>query len=58
MQQITVDIRTVYGRETIYPACPTAQLLAELAGDKTLTRSSLDKIKRLGFAIAVKQKEI
>ena len=29
---ILVDVRDVYGRETLYPACPTAELFAQLAG--------------------------
>ena len=47
-QSILVDVRDVYGRETIYPACPTAELLAQLAGTRTLTRAALATIRALG----------
>ena len=49
--QILVDIRDVYGRETIYPACPTAELLAQLAATKTLTRAALATIRALGYSV-------
>jgi hypothetical protein len=57
-QQITVDIRTIYGREMIYPVGPAAQAFADLAKAKTLTRAQLDIIKALGFKVTVKQKEL
>ena len=53
---ILVDVRDVYGRETIYPACPTAELLAQLAGTRTLTRAALETIRALGFTIMVRQR--
>lgn len=58
MKQITVDVRSIYGREAIYPACPVAETLAQLIGAKTFTRAKLDLIKALGFTVTVKQKEL
>lgn len=49
--RIYVDVRDVYGRETIYPACPTAELLAQLAGTRTLTRAALATIRALGYSV-------
>lgn len=51
---ILVDVRDVYGRETIYPACATAELLAQLAGTRTLTRAALATIRALGYSVAVR----
>ena len=50
---ITVQIKSVYGNEMIYPICNTAKLLADLTGKKTLTRSAIDQIKALGYTIEV-----
>lgn len=52
---ITVEIKQVYGNETIYPVCETAKLLTRLTGNKTLTRAALVTIKQLGYSIAVQQ---
>lgn len=53
MTKITVQIRTVYGNETIYPACPKAVLFARIAGTKTLTTETLRLIRSLGYEIEV-----
>ena len=55
---ITVEIKNVYGNQSVYPACDTSQLLAKLAGTKTFTRSALDTIKKLGYSITVAQPKI
>ena len=52
---ITVEIKNNFGREAIYPACHQAELFAQLAGTKTLTRETLAVIKQLGYTIDVKQ---
>lgn len=52
---ITVRIRSVYGLQTIYPACPAAELFAKIAGTKTLTPHALRDIAALGYQINVKQ---
>ncbi|CAB4219432.1 hypothetical protein UFOVP1619_33 [uncultured Caudovirales phage] len=52
-QTITVQIKTVYGVDTVYPACPVSSAMAELAGTKTLTAHALRCIERMGFAVAV-----
>ena len=51
---ITVQIKNVFGNETIYPVCPAARAFAAIAGTKTLTRHALILIKGLGYAITVK----
>lgn len=51
--KITVKIKSVYGLETVYPACPAAELFAKIAGTKTLTSHALRDIQSLGYEIAV-----
>lgn len=55
MGSITVEIRNVYGNETIYPICERAIIFARLAGTRTLTRAAIQAIKALGYRIDVKQ---
>jgi predicted type IV restriction endonuclease len=50
---ITVQIKNVYGNETIYPVCQNAKIFAALAGTKTLTLQAVAQIKLLGYAITV-----
>lgn len=51
MNEILIEVRTVYGVPTIYPVNEPAKLLAEIAGTKTLTHKSLALAERMGFAI-------
>jgi len=55
--QITVQIKSIYGVQAIYPACEASRLFADIAGTKTLTRAAVAKIKALGYAVTVKQNE-
>lgn len=48
---VEIQIREVYGASKFYPANDTAKIFAEIAGTKTLTKNTLDKIKRLGIDI-------
>lgn len=48
---IQVSIKSVYGRECVYPACDKAKLFAALAGQKTLSEAHLHLIKQLGYKI-------
>lgn len=57
MQKIIVQIKTVYGNEMIYPICDQAKCFAMIAGTKTLTRSSLSIIKKMGYEIQAQQQE-
>jgi len=51
--EIIVNIRNVYGTETIYPSCPKGQAFAEIAGTKTLTPQAIKLIKALGYTVSV-----
>ena len=52
---ITVSVKSVYGRQTIYPVCEQAKLLASLTGNKTLSQADISTIKALGYNITVEQ---
>jgi len=53
MQSITVQIKTVYGVDKVYPVCEKAKLLAKLAESVTLTERAIEHIKALGYTINV-----
>ena len=50
-----VEIREVYGTKTIYPLNEQAQLLAQIAGTKTLTAQTVKLAKLLGFHFEIVQ---
>ena len=55
---ITVRIKEQYGHIAIHPACKAAQTFALIAGTKTLTPSTIECIKALGYTVTVEQKEL
>lgn len=50
---VLVEIKNVYGNETIYPKNDVARKFAEIAGTKTLTRDVVNMIKDLGYSFLV-----
>ena len=48
---VLVEVRSVYGNTTIYPANPAAERFAAIAGKKTLSNTDLMNIQALGFVI-------
>jgi hypothetical protein len=55
---VTIRIKDVYGKETIYPVCETAQRFTALTGCTTIRRQDLEIIKRLGYTILTEQREL
>ena len=53
MKRIQVELKSLYGREIIYPACPQADGFCQLIGQKSLTRHQVDLIKSLGYEVQV-----
>lgn len=49
--KIKVEIRNVYGKRLVYPACETAKLLCRLTGSKTLPWDKVQDVKELGYEI-------
>ena len=54
-KSITVKIKTNYGTRCVYPVCEASKLFASISGNKTLTDSTISKIKELGYSILVEQ---
>jgi len=50
---ITVEIKSVYGTQKIYPACQKAEVFCKMVGQKTLTETDIKRIKELGFEVQV-----
>lgn len=48
---ITVEVKNVYGVLKAYPVCTKAKLFAQMVGTKTLTRSTIEYIRDLGYQI-------
>ena len=51
--KIKVQIKHVYGNETIYPFCEKAKIFAQMLNQRTLTRHDIQHIKQLGYAVEV-----
>jgi hypothetical protein len=52
---IQIEVRNVYGNETIYPANETAKTFAAIAGTKTLKSETLKLAKSLGYKVELVQ---
>ena len=57
MQKITVELKSVYGRELFYPVCDNAKRFAKIAKTKTLLEEDLVLIQLCGFDIEFKKPE-
>tara|TARA_R110000824_G_scaffold57014_1_gene155465 strand:+ start:111 stop:329 length:219 start_codon:yes stop_codon:yes gene_type:complete len=51
--EITVQVKSVYGIDKVYPVCDKAIAFAEIAGTTTLTDDTVRSIKYLGYRIKV-----
>ena len=51
MNKIQVQVKQVYGKQTIYPVCDKAKAIARLLGTKTLTSEAIQVAKLLGHEI-------
>ena len=52
---LIVTIKSVYGNEMIYPANSVAQIFADIARQKTLSRETLKLAQALGYKVEVQQ---
>ena len=57
MNELQVQIKTVWGVRKIYPICDKAKLFVQLVGQVTLTDRDVEMIKRLGFTFKVVRNE-
>jgi len=53
--EITIEIKNVYGEDKAYPVCDKAKLFTDIAGTRTLRPADLNYIQQLGYKITVKQ---
>lgn len=51
MKTLKLEVRTVYGRELIYPVCPESQLLLALTGRKTFSTRHVRSLMNAGYTI-------
>ena len=51
--EIIVTIKSVYGRDLIYPVCSQARIFASIADTETLTPYAIDAISRSGRMVLV-----
>ena len=58
MVKVIVEIKTVYGKELVYPICEQAKLFAKIAGSKTLSDDTIKHMKALGVQFELAQKEV
>jgi hypothetical protein len=54
MITVFIKIKSHYGVERIYPACPVTEIFAELTKTKTLSNNDLSAIEKLGYEIKIK----
>ena len=58
-QELTVEIKKVYGVDRIYPACSKSLALSKLIGRKTFSRQEVNLIKDdLGYTFKHKTYEV
>ena len=57
-EEITVEVRNVFGTVKYYPKCDTAKKLADIAGTVTLTPQALNTIRSMGYNIKLKQQNL
>lgn len=50
---IQIEIRNVYGNESMYPANDAARHFAAIAGTKTLKSDTIRHAKALGYSVEV-----
>lgn len=58
LKSITVSVKNVYGKRTVYPACEVSRKFADLIGTKTFTDRAIEQIKDLGYIFTVEQETI
>ena len=50
---IEVYYKNVYGNDLCYPACEASMIFASIAGQKTLSDYTIERIQKLGYKINV-----
>lgn len=48
---VTVELKTVYGIDKVYPSCARAKIFADIAGTKTFSSANIERMRDLGFRV-------
>jgi len=56
--KLTVRKEQAWGNVRYAPVCETAQILAQIAGTKTLTDETIRLAKKLGYSFELEREEI
>ena len=52
---LTIELKTVYGNDLIYPICNKAIKLSQLTNQKTFSKFAINKLKELGYTFTQKE---
>ena len=52
-KELTVQIKSIYGEDKVYPICKDSRTFANIAGTKTLTQETIAYIKKLGYLFII-----
>jgi len=52
---LTIELKTVYGNDLIYPVCDKAKKLCSLTNQKTFSQFAIQKLKELGYTFTQKE---
>jgi len=52
---LTIELKTVYGNDLIYPVCDKASKLCSLTNQKTFSQSAIKILKELGYTFTQKE---
>lgn len=51
-KMVLVKVKSVYGRDVIYPACSLSAGFAAIAGCKSLPPAAIKEIRKMGFEVS------
>ena len=52
---LTIELKTVYGNDLVYPICNKAIKLCQLTNQKTFSKFAINKRKELGYTFTQKE---
>ena len=52
---LTIELKTVYGIDLVYPICNKAIKLCQLTNQKTFSKFAINKLKELGYTFTQKE---
>ena len=52
-KNLKVFIKNNFGNDCVYPYCEFSSMITEITGTKTLTDSTIARLKRYGYAFEV-----